>query len=79
MSVLIYSTPDKALLNHAEAAKYLGVSYNTFKSIVTASGTIHIYYQRNRKVYKILELDKHIKNLPEYNNTRESPGKRRTN
>ncbi len=65
LPALIYSSPDKVLFSHTEAARYIGVHPNTLTKIVKDK-QIKAYRRGPYKVYKIKELDSYINALPEY-------------
>lgn len=73
---LIHQIPDKVLFSHREAARFVGQSPRTFIKTVKDRG-IPVYWEGNRKVYKLNDLEDYVSSLRKYNYTCESPGGRR--
>ena len=68
--------PEKAVFSRREAARFLGMSPRTFDKKAGPQG-IPVYWQGNRKVFQIEDLEVYRSHLKKYTCTRESPNGRR--
>jgi excisionase family DNA binding protein len=65
-AVELIQVPSQRLFGPSPAAKYLGVHVQTLKKM-TDLGEIEAYWFRNRRVYKLEELERVVSELEKYN------------